>query len=426
MGGRRWSGRCAVSLVGSVAFAVASSWALAAPAAMAILPPQPAGCGFTLSSSVTTNGAAGTLGLSIATAPAVASQQCSTTVDATSTIATTSGVAATGVTNNPLSQTLTLTFAPNRLPQPIVVEWTGYCTSAGGPAELITHAGGQQSVAPLGVQEPCSEKGIFPSTLEATAVTPASVVGIATAPGDTGYRGVATDGVIGQEGTPTITVPNPATSQVWPSGIGPAVAIAATPAGNGDWVASGDGDVIDYGTAANHGSAGALHLNAPIVGMAADPATGGYWLVAADGGVFSFDAPFLGSAGGQHLNAPVVGIAAAPDGSGYWLVAADGGVFSYGGAHFSGSAGSIPLNSPVVGMGADPAGGYWLVAADGGVFSFGAPFHGSAGSVHLNAGVSGMAVTSDGGGYWLVAADGGVFSYGDAHFFGAPLAGASS
>ena len=77
-------------------------------------------------------------------------------------------------------------------------------------------------------------------------------------------------------------------------------------------------------------------------------------------------------------------------------------------------------------MGADPAGGYWLVAADGGVFSFGAPFHGSAGSVHLNAGVSGMAVTSDGGGYWLVAADGGVFSYGDAHFFGAPLAGASS
>ena len=125
---------------------------------------------------------------------------------------------------------------------------------------------------------------------------------------------------------------------------------------------------------------GAVHLAAPVVGMAATPDGNGYWLAAADGGIFSYgDAPFEGSAGGTPLNKPVVGMAPTPSGLGYWLDASDGGVFSYGDAPFEGSAGSLTLNRPVVAMAATTSGlGYWLVASDGGVFAYGnAPFAGS-------------------------------------------------
>ena len=173
----------------------------------------------------------------------------------------------------------------------------------------------------------------------------------------------------------------------------------------------------------------ALSLSGPGLAepaLASAPATpeaaaSGYWLVGADGGVFNFgSAQFHGSAGSLHLNAPIVGMAATPDGGGYWLVASDGGVFTYGDAVFHGSAGALHLNAPIVGMAATPdGGGYWLVAPDGGVFTYGdAVFDGSTGALHLNAPIVGMAATPDGGGYWLVAADGGVFTYGDATFHG--------
>jgi hypothetical protein len=72
--------------------------------------------------------------------------------------------------------------------------------------------------------------------------------------------------------------------------------------------------------------------------MASTTDGGGYWLVAADGGIFTFgDATFYGSAGSLHLVAPVVGMSATGDGLGYWLVAADGGIFTYGDAPFYGS-----------------------------------------------------------------------------------------
>ena len=138
--------------------------------------------------------------------------------------------------------------------------------------------------------------------------------------------------------------------------------------------------------------------------MAATPDGGGYWLVASDGGIFSYgDAPFAGSAGSLHLNAPVVGMAATPDGGGYWLVARDGGVFTYGDATFAGSAGSLRLNAPVVGMAATPdGGGYWLVARDGGVFTYGdARYFGSLGGTSLPGPVVGLAATPGGQGYWL-------------------------
>ena len=118
------------------------------------------------------------------------------------------------------------------------------------------------------------------------------------------------------------------------------------------------------GDARFFGSAGALHLNAPVVGMAATPDGGGYWLVASDGGVFSYgDARFFGSAGALHLNAPVVGMAATPDGGGYWLVASDGGVFSFGDARFFGSAGAY-LNPLLVDELADTDGAQQVIVVD--------------------------------------------------------------
>jgi peptidoglycan/xylan/chitin deacetylase (PgdA/CDA1 family) len=200
----------------------------------------------------------------------------------------------------------------------------------------------------------------------------------------------------------------------------PLVGAAATPSGQGYWLAAADGGIFSFGDAAFHGSMGGIPLNQPIVGMAATPSGNGYWLVAADGGIFSFgDAAFHGSMGGTPLNQPIVAMAATPSGNGYWLVAADGGIFSFGDAAFHGSMGATPLNQPVVGMAGTPSGnGYWLVAADGGIFNFGdAAYEGSMGGTPLAQPVVGMGADPMTGGYWLVAADGGVFNF-DAPFYG--------
>jgi len=201
----------------------------------------------------------------------------------------------------------------------------------------------------------------------------------------------------------------------------PVVGMAATPDGRGYWLVASDGGIFSFGDAAFHGSTGAIRLNRPIVGMASTLTGQGYWLVASDGGIFSFgDAAFHGSTGALHLAKPIVGMASTPSGQGYWLVASDGGIFTFGDATFHGSTGGIPLARPIVSMVSSPSGhGYWLVASDGGVFSFGdAAYQGSAGSVALAAPVVSAAATSDGRGYWLVGADAGVFTYGDAVFRG--------
>ncbi|HET6873372.1 MAG TPA: hypothetical protein VFH70_01245 [Acidimicrobiales bacterium] len=162
----------------------------------------------------------------------------------------------------------------------------------------------------------------------------------------------------------------------------------------------------------------------PIVGMAPSGTTG-YWLASTTGGVFTFGtAPFYGSAGNVHLNAPIVGMAVTPTGKGYWLVASDGGIFTYGDAAFHGSTGNVHLNKPIVGIASTPSGkGYWLVASDGGIFNFGdARFHGSTGNVRLAQPIVAMASSATGGGYWLVASDGGIFNFGDAAFHGSAVA----
>jgi hypothetical protein len=200
----------------------------------------------------------------------------------------------------------------------------------------------------------------------------------------------------------------------------PVVGIAAAPGGTGYWLTDAAGDVAPLGSVRTYGSLAGVTLRAPIVQIVATADGGGYWLVGADGGVFAFgDAVFHGSTGNLDLNAPIVGMARTSNDGGYWLVGADGGVFSFGDAAFHGSMGGIPLNKPVVGIATDSAtGGYWLAAADGGIFSFDAPFHGSVATLTLNKPIVGVAATPGGGGYWLVGADGGVFNAGDARFHG--------
>ncbi len=200
----------------------------------------------------------------------------------------------------------------------------------------------------------------------------------------------------------------------------PVVGMAATPNGNGYWLADASGAVTVHGAARFFGSMAGQPLDAPITHIVATPDGGGYWLVAADGGTFAFgDAGFYGSMGGRRLDAPVVSLAPTPDGRGYWLVAADGGIFAFGDAGFHGSMGGHHLNRPVVGMAADAAtGGYWLVASDGGIFAFGAPFYGSTGNLTLAEPVNGMSAGAGDAGYRFVASDGGIFAFGGAAFRG--------
>jgi len=195
----------------------------------------------------------------------------------------------------------------------------------------------------------------------------------------------------------------------------PILGISARSSGQGYWLSALDGGVFAFGDAAFYGSAGALDLNAGVTGLASHPSNRGYWLVAEDGGVFSYGAAkFYGSMGGKPLNAPIVGIASTSTGQGYWLFAEDGGVFAFGDAEFRGSAGSITLNQPIVNAAASVDGtGYYLVGLDGGVFGYGpgAVFAGSAASTKLQQPVIDIAADVDGRGYTLVALDGGVFNY---------------
>lgn len=198
------------------------------------------------------------------------------------------------------------------------------------------------------------------------------------------------------------------------------VGFAPTPDGRGYWLAQADGTVRAFGTATDHGDASGTALNQPVVGIAATPTGDGYWLVAADGGVFTYgDALYYGSTGDTTLNAPMVAMAATPSGAGYWLVGADGGVFCYGDARFYGSGGDLGL-SDVVGVARTPSGaGYWLAQAGGGVLAFGdAVDAGDADDLALVEPIVGLAPTPSGAGYWLLGGDGGVFTFGDAGYLG--------
>ena len=103
--------------------------------------------------------------------------------------------------------------------------------------------------------------------------------------------------------------------------------------GRGYWLVAGDGGVFTFGDGQFHGSAGAIHLNAPVVSMAVRPNGAGYWLYAKDGGVFSFDVPFFGSEPRlPECGDQAVALRVTNTGSGYWLASKTGKVFAFGDA----------------------------------------------------------------------------------------------
>jgi len=194
-----------------------------------------------------------------------------------------------------------------------------------------------------------------------------------------------------------------------------AIARAGGDGAGGYWLATADGGVFSYGSAAFFGSLAGTPPAHPVVGIAPLPSGAGYWLVADDGGVFAFgSAPFLGSLGGRKLASPITAMAATPSGAGYWLVARDGGVFGFGDAAYLGSPPASSLHGAVVGIASSPTGrGYWLAAEDGGVFAYGdAPFLGAMDAGALPAPVSGIAAPGAGGGYWLLGQDGQIYAFG--------------
>ena len=196
------------------------------------------------------------------------------------------------------------------------------------------------------------------------------------------------------------------------------IGMAATPSGNGYWMADDDGDVFAAGDATVFGARASSVDD--VAAFTARPQGDGYWLATRTGKIESYGkAPAFPGATVKETKR-ITTVASTASGAGAWMAGLDGGVFTSGDAGFFGSMGGVRLNQPVVGMAPTPSGrGYWLVASDGGIFSFGdAGFFGSTGAIRLNQPVVGMAPTPSGRGYWLVASDGGVFSFGDARFFG--------
>ncbi len=200
-----------------------------------------------------------------------------------------------------------------------------------------------------------------------------------------------------------------------------------SPPPHGYWLVGSDGGIFSFGSAAFHGSTGALRLTRPVVGITPTSDEGGYWLVGSDGGAFAFgDAGFYGSipglglaptgtTTGRHLNAPIVGVVPSVDDKGYFMVGSDGGVFAFGDSSFEGSCPGIGgCSGAAVAVAPDASGrGYWLVTATGHIYTFGdARYLGAPGP--QSSAITSMVRTPDGGGYWVLDGDGQVFSYGDA------------
>ena len=122
-----------------------------------------------------------------------------------------------------------------------------------------------------------------------------------------------------------------------------AVGLAATPTGQGYWVATADAQVFAFGDAVLQAATGASppavgagtgppKPGAPTVAIAASPDGKGYWLLARDGGVFSFGVPFHGSVADRQPYERAVSLEATSSGAGYYVAGGDGAVFAFGDA----------------------------------------------------------------------------------------------
>jgi len=237
------------------------------------------------------------------------------------------------------------------------------------------------------------------------------------------------------------------------------VDIAASPTGDGYWVAGKTGVVRALGAASHHDDASRLALRQPIVAIVATPSGKGYWLAAADGGVFSFgDAGFHGSAATFHLNSPISAMDRTATGNGYWLLGEDGGVFAFGDARYYGRPATsstpavafastkssmgylvargdtapfgfgdaavptrVAVSSPTIVDVASSAWslGAWVTHSYGHVSTHGdATFHGEIPAMPLQGRITAAAMTPSEKGYWLLGEDGGIFAFGDAPYRG--------
>ena len=227
-----------------------------------------------------------------------------------------------------------------------------------------------------------------------------------------------------------------------------AVAIAPRPQGDGYWVLSSDGELQARGAAADFGRVDLTQLTKPgerLSALSAMPDGKGLWAFTTAGRILAFgSAPPASRLNGAarvlalQLEGPVVSAVATPSGKGVLMVAADGGVFAVGDARFAGSLRGeltrilgppgLPAH-PVVGIVPDPDGsGYWMVGRDGGVFSFAAPFRGSLPELVSYEALHAPigGMVSYGRGYMLIGADGGVFNFSNRPFAGSASGHANS
>lgn len=189
---------------------------------------------------------------------------------------------------------------------------------------------------------------------------------------------------------------------------GSVAGIAATPSGDGYWIAKKSGKVLRFGDAQKRGS---LQGGGRVADVVAAPNDYGYWIVTKSGRVAAF-----GSAdhhGNDQSDADITGIAPTPSGNGYWLASKSGLVFPHGDAIELG--GLKDSNATTVDIEATPGVGYWIVNKSGRVTPFGdALFLGDARDRDISNPVVSIVDTPNGAGYWLVDAGGRARDYGNA------------
>ncbi|MGH9008490.1 MAG: hypothetical protein ACRDYF_01430 [Acidimicrobiia bacterium] len=147
-----------------------------------------------------------------------------------------------------------------------------------------------------------------------------------------------------RDGTPvTFTMSGPSGSRaVCP----PPVAFAFAGSTQSGWILYGDGRTDFIWTNGRQAEAPGGLTGA--VDLAATPAGSGYWLVTGDGRVQTFgNAVWFGDAGERPATDPVLRITATPSGRGYWLLHRDGEVSGFGDARSYGSVAQRALPAPV-------------------------------------------------------------------------------
>jgi hypothetical protein len=153
-----------------------------------------------------------------------------------------------------------------------------------------------------------------------------------------------------------------------------AVAIAATPTGDGYFILRANGAIDPYGVKGHGSLKGHLVYGAiaPVVAvaLAVDPITGGYWIATSTGDVANFDAPSEGSpfasSKGNYDGVPVSALVANSSGTGYYVLRTNGAIDTYGAtSHGSPAAAqTMPAGSFASALALDPTTGGYYVGVD--------------------------------------------------------------